>query len=116
MEFKHLREKVEGIGKETTPPAVLLLKRRGVRVFPNGQKVALFTNDQYNLTFSVPYGMVGNEQDPITAVKEETVNEFHNALSGVGSALVGYLKGKPVSSNMKRAARQRMAKKKKPKP
>lgn len=37
-------------------PIFLVLKRRGVRVFPDGRRVALYYNDKYNLVFSVPFG------------------------------------------------------------
>ena len=37
-------------------PIFLLLKRQGVRVFPDGRRVALYYNDKYNLVFTVPFG------------------------------------------------------------
>ena len=71
MNFKDLREAIS-INKDVTPPAMLVLKRRGVRVFPDGQKVALFTNDHYGLTFSVPYGDLTNVSNPIVGVHESS--------------------------------------------
>jgi hypothetical protein len=37
------------------PPFVLLLKRRAVRLFPDGTKVALYYNDKLKKVFSVPF-------------------------------------------------------------
>lgn len=37
------------------PPMVVLLKRKAIRTFPDGQRVALYHNDQLNLDVSVPY-------------------------------------------------------------
>ena len=37
------------------PPVVLMLKRKAVRLYPDGQKVALYYNKQLDKYFSVPY-------------------------------------------------------------
>jgi hypothetical protein len=37
------------------PPMVVLLKRKAIRTFPDGQRVALYHNDQLKLDVSVPY-------------------------------------------------------------
>lgn len=37
------------------PPPMLVLRRRGYRLFPDGRRVALYTNDQYKLVFTIPY-------------------------------------------------------------
>lgn len=65
MRFKDFRNKLdEGIG-EAIPAPMLVLRRRGVRIFPDGRKVALYTNDKYNLVFTVPYGGDSTEEAPI---------------------------------------------------
>lgn len=38
------------------PPFVLVLKRKAIRLYPNGEKVALYYNNKINKYFSVPYG------------------------------------------------------------
>lgn len=38
-----------------TPPYVLLLKRKAIRLYPDGTKIALYYNKQINKYFSVPY-------------------------------------------------------------
>ena len=38
-----------------TPPYVLLLKRKAIRLYPDGTKIALYYNKQINKVFSVPY-------------------------------------------------------------
>lgn len=37
------------------PPAVLIMKRKSVRLFPNGQRVALYYVDKINKYVTVPY-------------------------------------------------------------
>jgi hypothetical protein len=43
-------------GHETMdPPAVLIMKRKSIRQFPNGQRVALYYVDKINKYVTVPY-------------------------------------------------------------
>lgn len=93
MKFEQLREKynantdddemlTEGKkskGKKTQdPPPVLMLRRTGVRIFPSGERVALYHNSKLGLNFSVPYSDSGYN-NPVTAneevLKEELLGE-----------------------------------------
>lgn len=67
MDFKQLRTRLNenaGMNSEVTPAPMLVLRRRGIRIFPDGKRVALYVNDKYNLTFTVPYGE-GAENAPL---------------------------------------------------
>ena len=92
MKFEELRErfnsdnddmlnesKKKSKGKRTQdPPPVLMLRRTGVRVFPNGERVALYHNAKLGLNFSVPYTDSGYN-NPVTAnegvLQEELLGE-----------------------------------------
>ena len=41
--------------KSMDPPAVLVMKRKSVRLFPNDQRVALYYVDKINKYVTVPY-------------------------------------------------------------
>ena len=41
--------------KPLDPPAVLIMKRKSVRQYPNGQRVALYYVDKINKYVTVPY-------------------------------------------------------------
>jgi hypothetical protein len=59
MRFTELRSKLnedKRLRDETIPAPMLVLRRRGIRIFPDGKHVALYTNDKYNLVFTIPYG------------------------------------------------------------
>lgn len=56
------------------PPMVLVLKRKGVRIFPDGKRVALYVNEKLNLSVSMPYSSTGPEQN-LVGVSEESVME-----------------------------------------
>lgn len=53
---------------ESTAPAVLTLRRTGIRAFPDGQEVALYKNDQLGMTFAVP--LSGGQSGLINGIKE----------------------------------------------
>ena len=56
--------------KELDPPTVLVMRRKSVRQFPNGQRVALYYVDKLNKYVTVPY----NDME-FSAMAEETVFE-----------------------------------------
>lgn len=95
--FKNLRQglnEARDIGSEETPPAMLVLRRRGVRLFPDGQRVALFTNDRYKLMFTVPYGSSYLNVRPGSPLVATQMEAFTDVMPGVGSALADLIKAK----------------------
>lgn len=55
--------------KAMDPPAVLLMKRKSIRQFPNGQRVALYYVDKIDKYVTVPYTAM---QWSSTTTTEET--------------------------------------------
>jgi hypothetical protein len=53
-EIRSLCEKTEA-RDSMDPPAVLIMKRKWVRMFPNNQRVALYYVDKINKYVTVPY-------------------------------------------------------------
>ncbi len=52
-----VREDYEELDEDVSdPPFLLVLKRKAIRLYPNGQKIALYFNSKLNKFFSVPYG------------------------------------------------------------
>jgi len=56
------------LSRELDPPAVLIMRRKSVRQFPNGQRVALYYVDKINKYVTVPY-----EDMAWSSANEETV-------------------------------------------
>lgn len=52
----------------TDPPAVLVLKRKAIRLYPNGTRIALYHSERLQKIFTVPYG-----QDEIPSIQAEEV-------------------------------------------
>ena len=66
------------------PPVLLVMRRKSIRQFPNGQRVALYFIDKLNKYVSVPYDDNGNmsltiedfeDEDGIIEQLENIVNE-----------------------------------------
>jgi hypothetical protein len=49
---------------------MLVLRRKGIRIFPDGKHVALYTNDKYNLVFTIPYGGSADEEPVVTGTPD----------------------------------------------
>lgn len=72
---KAVREEVEEITEAPNvdtpaPPFVLVLRRKAIRMYPEGTRVALYYNERLNRYFSVPYSSQYLDRAPIQA--EET--------------------------------------------
>lgn len=59
---------VESVNENTTidaknsPPAVLVLKRKAMRIYPHGQIVALYYSDKLKTFVSIPFGEIGTNR------------------------------------------------------
>lgn len=59
LEFTDVEQLGEALKDETQPAPMLILRRKGIRIFPDGKRVALYTNDKYGLVFTIPYNAGG---------------------------------------------------------
>lgn len=66
------------------PPMMMVLKRKAIRIFPDGQRVALYVNDKLGLTFTIPY-TPGSVKGEIVGVQENTVIENIEHLKDMSS-------------------------------
>lgn len=58
--------------KQMDPPAVLLMKRKSIRQFPDGQRVALYYVDKLDKYVTVPYtAMQWSSSGPTTSTVTE---------------------------------------------
>ena len=73
---KAVREEVEEITEAPnvdtpTPPFVLVLRRKAIRMYPEGTRVALYYNERLNRYFSVPYSSQYLDRAPIQAEEKQ---------------------------------------------
>lgn len=69
-----VKEEKEMLNEQFNPPAMLLLKRQAIRMFPNGQRVALYVDNQFGLTFPVPYDQSGAGFKAMNSVSPGPIN------------------------------------------
>ena len=77
-------EQLDEANPGPTPPYVLLLKRKAIRLYPDGTKIALYHNKQINKYFSVPYdtpvevAAIQAEEVEITEAVMDTLHKIVN--------------------------------------
>jgi hypothetical protein len=71
--------------KSEDPPAIVVMRRKSIRQFPNGQKVALYYIDKFKKYVTVPYDSSGNMS--LTIEEEEpTILESLQEILNVASS------------------------------
>jgi len=89
----------ERVAMATDPPMMLILKRRAIRIFPDGKRVALYNNERLGLSFTVPYDSVGFYQSP-QGIKVEDV-DAEEIMENLDQVIAFAQKGDGVSSATK---------------
>ena len=74
---KMQKEEVVELTEAHDPPFILILKRRAIRLYPDGTKVALYRNDRLNKVFAVPYDTT---MDPVIQAEEVELEEAVDAI------------------------------------
>ena len=73
-DFEISRDEYVAEERQGDPPMMIILKRRGVRIFPDGKRVALYVNEKLGLTFTIPYKSFGPED--VIGVSEEIMESL----------------------------------------
>lgn len=89
----------ERVAMATDPPMMLILKRKAIRIFPDGKRVALYNNERLGLSFTVPYDSVGFYQSP-QGIKVEDV-DAEEIMENLDHVIAFAQKGDGVSSATK---------------
>lgn len=66
------------------PPNMMILKRIGIRAFPDGRRVAMYINEKTGLSFTVPYTSAGinpNEAPTVSGISECSLVEMLELVS-----------------------------------
>lgn len=69
------RVKRAGYPSQKEAPSVLLLKRKAIRVFPDGQKVALYYAQAIDKYVSIPYNEIGINEQAVAPSEREPEEE-----------------------------------------
>jgi len=83
-----LSEAIASFKDENNPPVMIVLQRKGIRIFPDGKKVAMYHNKQLGLVITIPYSGTGNspgEVIPGANVQMEEVEDIMESLDQVAA-------------------------------
>ena len=75
-----IKEEVIQLDESKEPPFVLVLKRKAIRLYPDGTKIALYYNDRLKRIFTVPYDTLDN----ISVQAQEEVEQVEEAVDAIG--------------------------------
>ena len=75
-ELRSLNEKTE-LNKSMDPPAVLIMRRKSIRQFPDNQRVALYYVDKINKFVTVPYTSM--QWSSTAGMDEDVENNINNS-------------------------------------
>ena len=100
-EVENLNEKY---GAPVDPPAVLVLKRKSIRMFPNNTRIALYYNDKLKKVFSIPYSIPnefanfqGMDATPVgesvEEIQEAVIDQLHKIVKNKQAATVKFGNG-----------------------
>jgi hypothetical protein len=75
-----IKEEAIQLDESKEPPFVLVLKRKAIRLYPDGTKIALYYNDRLKRIFTVPYDTLDN----ISIQAQEEVEQVEEAVDAIG--------------------------------
>ena len=75
-----VKEEVLQLDEAMDPPYVLVLKRRAIRLYPDGTKVALYYSDRLDKVFSVPYS---TNMEPVIQAEETIIEDVIKHLQNI---------------------------------
>jgi len=88
-------EQLDEANPGPTPPYVLLLKRKAIRLYPDGTKIALYYNKQINKFFSVPYDTPAGTaiQAEEVEITEAVMDQLHKIVNDKQAQSVKFASG-----------------------
>lgn len=103
---KEEQEFIEESSRETDKlPAVLILKRKSIRLFPNNVKVAIYHNDKLNRSFALPMtdlSMSSVTEEVVAAgpIEGGVIKTLREILKGKTANIVQFKDGKKMKVDM----------------
>lgn len=86
------------------PPAVLVMKRKAIRMFPNGERVALYYVDKINKYVTVPYSIVdGGKSFKEEYVEENVIHHLNDIVSNHSAKPIKFKDGKSMKVDVQTA-------------
>lgn len=97
QDIDQVREETEILEEDSRfdPPALLVLKRKAIRMFSNDTRIALYYNDKLNKYFSIPYSTDTSIDSPIQAeaIEESVMDHLHKIVQDKSAKSVKFANG-----------------------
>ena len=80
---ENIEEEIEEpiiLQEDKDPPLVLVIKRKAIRMYPDGTRIALYYNERLQKYFSVPYQYGSGMDAPIQSEEVEQIDELSSNL------------------------------------
>lgn len=71
FEKDNIEESIVTETVKSDPPNIIVLKRKAIRIFPDGRKVALYYAEKINQYVSIPYSDSGRDNKNLVQVQEK---------------------------------------------
>lgn len=83
-------DEVKSKSRPHDPPAILIMRRKSIRQFPNGQRVALYYVDKLKKFVTIPYDDESIHLSPnMSMVKEDVMSHLNDIVaSGTGKRII----------------------------
>lgn len=87
------------------PPAVLLMRRKAIRLFPNGERVALYYVDKINKYVTVPYLPAANWTNNVREenLEENVIHHLKNIVDNHTAKSIKFKDGKSMKVDVQTA-------------
>ena len=86
------------------PPAVLIMKRKAIRMFPNGQRIALYHVDKLDKYVTIPYSIVeSTENNYSDYIEESIVHHLNDIVSNHTAKSIKFKDGKSMKVDVQTA-------------
>ena len=86
------------------PPAVLMMRRKAIRMFPNGQRIALYYVDKLDKYVTVPYSIVESTEISDTSyIEESIIHHLNDIVSNHSAKPIKFKDGKSMKVDVQTA-------------
>lgn len=86
------------------PPAILVMRRKAIRMFPNGERIALYYVDKINKYVTVPYSVTDDSKGfKEEYIEESIIHHLNDIVSNHSAKSIKFKDGKTMKVDVQTA-------------
>lgn len=78
------------LAKPMDPPPILIMRRKSIRQFPNGQRVAMYHIDKLNRYVTIPYAETAWAMEEADQVTEDVFYQLQNIVENRSGSVISF--------------------------